>query len=726
MSSGVDGKRPEQQETAIDIPEEGADNAFAPDLQPAADPDTAEASPQLALWAELADAHNEERLRKALDVEAVGVIYLDMEGRIVDANNAFLAMSQYGREELQSGAITWQLLTPDEWVRDSERAFAELKARGETTPYEKEYIRKDGSRWWALFAAKMLSQNLAFEFVINVSGRKKAEQALVQSERRLRSLIDAMPQLVWRSADHGNWTWASGQWMEYTRMSARASEGLGWLSALHPDDRKTARDGWNQASADGAISFDCRIWSAHGQCYEWFQARATPVEGDGLHLVEWVGTFTNINEQVLAREALGRSQAELERRVAERTIELQHAIEALNAEARDRKKAEERLLQSEKLKAVGQLTGGIAHDFNNLLAGISGSLEVIKLRITSGRIDGLDRYSDMALSSVKRAAALTHRLLAFSRQQSLAPRIIQPGKTIAELEELIRRTVGPSIQLECQLSLDEPILCDPGQLENAVVNLAINARDAMPAGGELRIEIRRHTITGELAAQRELPAGEYVGISVSDNGEGMAPDVQSRAFDPFFTTKKVSEGTGLGLSMVYGFARQSGGQARIHSTPGLGTTVTLFFPRQSGRESVEVSKPERHEVRRARGETIMVVDDERAVRQLMGEVLRELGYRVLEAEDGTDALKQAVHMQSLDLLVTDVGLPGTINGRDLAEKLRARLPGLKVLFVTGFAADQSLEQATSQPGTRLLTKPFSLDELSKWVRFLLDSREGVS
>lgn len=703
----------------------GIERRQGPGIQAAAGNIT-EQNPQLALWSDSPEARGEARLRRALEVEAIGVIYLDMTGRIVDANNAFLAMSHYTREDLEAGKLNWERLTPREFMDCSREAFAELQVRGETTPYEKQYIRKDGTRWWALFAAKKLNSNLAFEFVINISERKEAEQALMQSERRLRSLIEAVPQLVWRSASHGNWTWASSQWIEYTRMPSTASEGLGWISALHPDDREAAREGWRQAAADGAISFDCRIWNAREQCYEWFQTRATPVEGDGQHLVEWVGTFTNINEQVLAREELRRTQSELEQRVAERTIELQQAIDALHGEARDRQKAEEQLLQSEKLKAIGQLTGGIAHDFNNLLAGISGSLEVIQLRVSSGRTEGLERYTDMALSSVKRAAALTHRLLAFSRQQSLAPRVIQPARIIDGLEDLIRRTVGPSINLVCRLAADEPVLCDPGQLENAVVNLAINARDAMPAGGELIIEVRRHAISGELAVQRELPAGDYVGISVTDNGEGMTPQVLARAFDPFFTTKKVSEGTGLGLSMVYGFAQQSGGQARIHSTPGLGTTVTLYFPRQEGKESAVVAEPDSYMLQRARGETVLVVDDEQAVRHLMVEVLQDLGYQVAEAADGTQALEVASRLNDIDILVTDVGLSGSINGRDLAEQLRSTRQGLKVLFVTGFAADQSLEQATSKPDTRLLTKPFSVDALSKWVRFLLDQNASGS
>lgn len=708
-----------------DTPKEDKAQPPSPGIQAVTEADS-EASPQLALWRELSSARGEYGLRRALDVEAIGVIYFDMSGRIIDANNAFLAMSRYSRDELLAGDLTWQRLTPPEWMPDSHRAFAELKARGETTPYEKQYIRKDGSRWWALFAAKKLNEDLAFEFVINVSERKIAEEALGQSERRLRSLIDAIPQLVWRSAARGNWTWASAQWLEYTQLTPESSMGLGWLDALHPDDRKVAMEGWGHAASDGAISFDCRIWNPGDTCYEWFQTRATPVEGDGEHLIEWVGTFTNINEQILVREALRRGQTELEQRVAERTIELQQAVEALNTEASDRRKAEEQLLQSEKLKAVGQLTGGIAHDFNNLLAGISGSLEVLHLRVSTGRTEGLERYSEMALSSVKRAAALTHRLLAFSRQQSLAPRIIQPARTVAELEDLIRRTVGPSIHLECRLGCEDTILCDPGQLENAVVNLAINARDAMPGGGNLVIEISHHVIDGELALLRDLPPGDYIGVSVTDNGEGMAPDVAARAFDPFFTTKNISEGTGLGLSMVYGFTQQSGGQARIHSKPGLGTTVTLYFPRQAGKETVIAGKPDTHETHTSQGESILVVDDEHSVRELMVEVLEDLGYQVIAAVDGADGLAQALSMESLDVLVTDVGLPGSMNGRDLAEKLRSRLPDLKVLFVTGFAADKSLEQATRQPHTRLLTKPFSLDELSRRVRLLLDQKHNLS
>ncbi|MEH6386656.1 hybrid sensor histidine kinase/response regulator [Pseudomonas profundi] len=663
-----------------------------------------------------------QRLAQALEIQAIGVIYLDMTGRLVGANDAFLAATQYSRDELQSGQLTWQRLTPPEWIEASEKAFAELRSCGETTPYEKEYIRRDGSRWWALFVAKMLDDDIAFEFTIDITDRKLAEQALERSEQRLRSLINTIPQLVWRSAHTTDWVWTSEQWTKHTGLSSKQSKGKGWLAAVHPDDYARVIAGWHPCPNAQRAEFDCRIRNAESGTYRWFQGCATPVHSTSGELLEWVGTFTDIDDQVCSREALAQSRDLLEARVVERTSELQSALDELSVEVSERKQAEEKLVQSEKLKAIGQLTGGIAHDFNNLLAGISASLEIMQQRMASGRTENLERYSSMALTSVKRAAALTHRLLAFSRQQSLAPRSISPKQIIAELEELIRRTVGPHIRISCNFAAGGFVMCDPQQLENALLNLAINSRDAMPDGGTLTINTRHCRFDQRLADELSLQAGEYVCISVTDTGEGMDANVAAHAFDPFYTTKSIGDGTGLGLSMVYGFTQQSGGSTRIQSEPGLGTTVSMFFPSDTG-PTPEARKQVQHALPEANGENILVVDDEAPVRVLVSEGLREQGYRVREAEDSESAYQLLAQDEAIDLLITDIGLPGAVNGRALAETFRSKLPGLKVLFITGFAADPQLEAAASLRSTALLTKPFAMVDMTERVHSLLTEED---
>jgi len=382
---------------------------------------------------------------------------------------------------------------------------------------------------------------------------------------------------------------------------------------------------------------------------------------------------------------------------------------------------ESKLRQSQKMEAVGQLTGGIAHDFNNLLAGMIGSLELMQRRIDAGRYDDLARYNSVALTSASRAAALTQRLLAFSRQQSLEPELLDPRKVVADLEEMIRRAVGPSIVVECSFRTTDRIRCDLNQLENALLNLAINARDAMPDGGRLDIKVDRCVIDEASSSDKMLPAGSYVSISATDSGTGISPEILSRIFDPFFTTKKLGEGTGLGLSMIYGFTQQSGGQVRVHSSLGVGTTVTLYFPVDDSQPEVpKVDLGDANQlISSGHNETILLVDDEPAIRQMALELLSEIGYRVIEAADSVSAIKQAETLEHLDLLLSDVGLPGSMNGISLAAELRKKFPRLKVLFITGFAGGSRLVSVDKT--TRLLTKPFSLNELTSRVHSLLNT-----
>ena len=382
---------------------------------------------------------------------------------------------------------------------------------------------------------------------------------------------------------------------------------------------------------------------------------------------------------------------------------------------------QEALRQSQKMEAVGQLTGGLAHDFNNLLTGITGSLELLGTRLAQGRVGEVNRYVAAAQGAAKRAASLTHRLLAFSRRQTLDPKPTDMSRLVAGMEELVRRTMGPAVAVEVVGDAGLwTTLVDPGQLENALLNLCINARDAMPGGGKITVETGNRWLDEREAHARELPPGQYVSLCVSDTGTGMSADVIARAFDPFFTTKPIGMGTGLGLSMVYGFVRQSGGQAHITSKPGQGTMVCLYLPRDLGMaESVDGATATAEAPSAGRGETVLVVDDEPTVRMLVTEVLGDLGYTVIEAVDGAAGLRVLQSDVRIDLLVTDVGLPGGMNGRQVADAGRMARPGLKVLFITGYAENAVLSHGHLDPGMHLLTKPFAMQALASRITTLV-------
>lgn len=393
----------------------------------------------------------------------------------------------------------------------------------------------------------------------------------------------------------------------------------------------------------------------------------------------------------------------------------------LLSEMRDREHAEAQLRQAQKMEAVGQLTGGLAHDFNNLLAAISGNLQLLERRVAQGRLTGIERYIENAGTAAQRAAALTQRLLAFSRRQTLDPHPTDVNKLIAGMQALIRGTVGPDIELEVVGGIGLwTARIDPTQLENAILNLCINARDAMaPNGGRITIETANKWMDERSAAACELPAGQYLSICVSDTGTGMSPEVVAHAFDPFYTTKPIGQGTGLGLSMVYGFARQSGGQVRIYTEIGKGTTMCLYLPRHHGTAENKdpVSTPLSEH---GGGETVLVIDDEPPIRALIVEILRECGYVPLEAQDGPSGLRTLEAEIRIDLLITDVGLPGGMNGRQVADAARILRPELKVLFITGYAENAVLGNGHLEPGMEVVTKPFDMAALADKIRDLID------
>lgn len=397
-------------------------------------------------------------------------------------------------------------------------------------------------------------------------------------------------------------------------------------------------------------------------------------------------------------------------------------VTAEKAQAAILLETEAQLRQSQKMEAVGQLTGGIAHDFNNMLTGVIGALGVVRQRVSVGRLDDLDRFIDAGVSSAQRAAALTHRLLAFSRRQSLDKQNVDVGGLVTSMEDMLRRTLGE--QIELAVAIDPatlPAFTDANQLESAVLNLVINARDAMPDGGKLTVETANITFTLADAALRHegLRPGSYVVLAVSDTGIGMSKETIEKAFDPFFTTKPIGQGTGLGLSMIYGFAQQSGGHVRIYSELGLGTTVKLFLPVGT---QVSAEQAQGHDGEALHptgdGETVLVVEDDDSVRMLVVDVLNELGYRVLEAVDGNSAIPIVESNQRIDLMVSDVGLPG-LNGRQLAEIAIKAKPTLKILFITGYTATAASRADFLAPGMDMITKPFAIDVLAKKIQEIL-------
>ncbi|NLR69582.1 response regulator [Novosphingobium sp. ERN07] len=422
--------------------------------------------------------------------------------------------------------------------------------------------------------------------------------------------------------------------------------------------------------------------------------------------------FKDVTERVTAESALHQLNETLEQRVAE--------------ELDQRERAESALRQAQKMEAVGQLTGGLAHDFNNLLAGITGALEMIGRRLDQGRVADLPRYVEAGLGAAHRAAALTHRLLAFSRRQTLSPRPAQPNRLLEDFIDLVRRTMGPSIAVD--VNADPalwPTLVDANQLENAMLNLCINARDAMPDGGTLTITTQNVSLCDVEAAKRGLEPGDYVTIMVSDDGVGIAPEDIDRVFEPFFTTKPTGQGTGLGLSMVYGFARQSNGLVRVRSRQDQGTDVRLYLPRHRGEIETTASVGAASAPDAMPGATVLVVDDEPTVRMMMIDGLGLLGIHCIAAADGASALAMLDRMPPIDLLVTDVGLPGGLNGRQVADEARRRQPDLGVLFVTGYADNVVLQKGHAEPGIDVLTKPFPIEELQRRVALLLSKKASA-
>ncbi len=629
----------------------------------------------------------------------------DATGRMTD----FRILEMNPSFEQQSGIVASNVLNrpvrevlpgiQDELVQ----IYADVVDSGEPRHFEIQ-IAVAGNRWFEVRARKSATDRFAVLF-LDITARRGSEAALRKSEATFRGLTQAMPNQVWTASADGKLDWVNERTTEYSGVRADKLLGEGWTRMVHPDDLAAVGKEWAQAIHAGTTyQTEFRLRGTDGS-YRWHLVRAMPIHDENGKLDHWVGTNTDIESQKRNEQELSRLNENLESRVAERSAELEQANEALR--------------QAQKMEAVGQLTGGIAHDFNNLLTGVIGGLDMLRARLAQGRLDDIDRYVDAAASSAKRAATLTHRLLAFSRRQPLQPQVVDANALVQSLRELFDRTLGPLIRLDIVAAADLwPTLCDANQLESTLLNLVINARDAMREGGALSVETANYAITPqEAASEPGLVAGDYVRVCVVDNGEGMSAEIASKAFEPFFTTKAPGEGTGLGLSMSYGFAKQSHGHIRIESDPGKGTRVKLYLPRYLGTRPVHTAKalPDQPSPTTCKAHTVLVVEDEPVIRELILEVLQEQGWRCLEAADGNAAWSVLQSRADIDLLITDVGLPG-LNGRVLAERARRQLPALRILFVTGYAENSDFDLTGDDKRMQMLPKPFGVNQLVRAVQ----------
>ncbi len=613
--------------------------------------------------------------------------------RVIEANPAFHKQTGFAEDVL------------GRWLREAapalEESWYEIYGRVARTGAPERFEQGSASlgRWFDVYAFRIGNpddRRVAILFN-DISARRSAEERLRALNENLEAQVaerTADRERMWRlSADimlvarfDGTITAVNPAWTALFGWSEHELIGRSFLELVHPDDTGSTAVAAGDLSHGTTISqFENRYRAKDGS-YRFLSWAAVP----GADLIHAVGRDITADRE---------RDAELEQ-------------------------AQEQLRQAQKMEAVGQLTGGIAHDFNNLLTGVIGSLDMMQRQFAKGDLSKMERYTTTAITSANRAAALTHRLLAFSRRQPLDPKPVNANRLVTGMEELLRRTIGETVRLEIVTAGGLwQTLCDPHQLESAILNLAINARDAMPEGGAVTIETcNAHLDNAYAARQREVTPGQYVCICVTDTGTGMSEDTIAKAFEPFFTTKPIGQGTGLGLSMIYGFARQSEGYAKIYSEVGKGTTFKLYLPRHYGEgEEEESHSPELgDELRAERGEVVLVVEDETAVRGLVTDVLEELGYRALEAVDGPSGLKILQSKQRIDLLVTDIGLPG-LNGRQLADAARERRPDLRVLFMTGYAENATIANGFLDPGMSMITKPFAIDALATRIRGMIEA-----
>lgn len=648
----------------------------------------------------------------------IGIVETSLDGRYLKVNEEFCRITGYSADELL-GLTLREVTYPDDFPTNYELYGRLTTGAVPSYSLEKRYVRKDGSTQWCSVTRSLVRDadgepQYSIGAVVDISDRKQADEALRKSEERFRRIVEFAPNAKVLVASDGRIQLVNAQTEQLFGYSRDELLGAP-VEKLLPERFRAAHPGLRTGffakpvSRPMGVGRDLYGLRKDGSEFP-IEIGLNPIENDEGILV--LAAIIDISDRK-------RSEQQLQALVEARTAELQKQIE-------ERRKAEDALRQAQKMEAVGKLTGGIAHDFNNMLAIVVGSLEIATRRMATDPERALECIEN-AQEGARRAATLTARLLAFSRQQPLEPEAIDPNKLVGGMSEMLRRTIGEDLHVETVLAGGAwRTFADAGQLENALLNLCVNARDAMPNGGHLTIETSNAHLDEAYASQHaELTAGQYVLIAVTDTGTGMPPEVVEHAFDPFYTTKGVGRGTGLGLSQVYGFVKQSGGHVKIYSEPGQGTTVKIYLPRFVG-NAASKSAATAAEPRPvgAASEVILVVEDDPGVRHMSVDVLRELGYTVVQAENAAQALQQLELQPSVSLLFTDIVMPD-MNGRRLADEALARRPDLKVLYTTGYTRNAVIHNGTLDPGVAFLPKPFTLDALARKVRQVLDGN-GVN
>jgi PAS domain S-box-containing protein len=638
---------------------------------------------------------NELKYRTVLNTAGEGVIVMDEHGTVGAFNAAAEKLFGYAAYEVVGKNI--KMLMPPKYAENHDGYLNRYLTTREPhiigkKGVEAECLRKDGTIFPAALTVAKFEVDGAITFtgiVRDITDRVELEHQLREWNENLEAEVHrrgrAMERIFSLTEDIlGTMSFAG----RFTALSPSAERLVGipvseimerqFSDLIHVDDRSDFLRVCGEAMRGSAlVNYELRV--------------VNQVDGS-IHWTQW------------------RVQPDLEAQ----------AMYAVGRDITEDKLQEERLRQTQKMEAIGQLTGGIAHDFNNLLAAIAGSMDMMGKRLDQGKLDQIPKYVAAAKQATGRASQLTQRLLAFARRSPLAPVPVKPNELIASMKELLARSIGPSIRVETKL--DETVwntVCDPNQLESAMLNCVVNARDALPDGGTIRITTGN--VRQEDARKHNIPKGDWVSVCVCDDGQGMPEHVRARAFDPFFTTKPIGQGTGLGLSMIYGFVNQSGGHVKIDSEEGVGTQVCVYLPKFEGEVDPVIETEDDTNIMpqiAIEGETILVVEDEPLVRDLLVELMQTCGFKTLQAENADHALPIIQSQQRIDLLLSDVGLPG-MNGRQLAEAARSFRPDLKVLFITGYAPDATVRDQFLAKGMDMMTKPFDVDQVAARVAGML-------
>jgi two-component system CheB/CheR fusion protein len=669
-------------------------------------------------------AADSDRFRLLVEQSAIGIEQVSLEARVLEGNDALHAMLGYASNELRSKSLA-EIVHPDYLAQSLEKHQHLIDGALPRYTLETRYLRKDGAPVWVKVTSSLAraddgSPAFRISMVEDISERVQAQERRERDEARYRAIIDTAVDSIVLIDERGS-IQAFNPAAERT-FGYRSSEVVGKnVRVLMPEPDRGAHDGYianyvrtghakiigigreviGQRKDGSLFPLDLSIaeWGAGGERY-------------------FTGIMRDITDRKRSEEALQRLTETLEQRVADRTSALAAANQRLTEQMEALRRAHAALQQAQKMEAIGQLTGGIAHDFNNLLTAICGSLDVLSLRVGDDRAK--QRLIDAAQQAAERGAQLTEQLLAFARQQTLRPEVANLVMLIHDFRILIDRAAGATIEVAVENGSQVwPVLVDSAQFQSAILNLVVNARDAMPGGGRLVIEARNVVIDQQMAASiADLGAGEYVMVAVGDTGGGMTPQVISRAFEPFFTTKEPGKGTGLGLSQVYGFARQSGGSVAIESALGRGTTVRLYLPRADG-TVVAVATAAHTGEEAADREIVLVVEDDPNVLDMVIVNLASLGYRTVIAHSGREALEILRGNKPLDLLFTDVVLPGGLNGVQLAHEAAAIRPGLRVLLTTGYIGVSEPATVPIDDHLPMLRKPYRRPDLAKKLEEVL-------